>query len=67
MQENEFRLEDYFPVIYENGRQRLMLPNQMELITEDGTVYHVRSFFVGNRQMGELLDALTVEKIDRTA
>ncbi len=34
---------------------------------EDGTVYRVRSFFVAEQQMGDVLDALSLEKsIGRT-
>ena len=60
------RLDDGHPAACPS-RKMLRLPDQLDLYMEGGTVYHVRSFFVGNRQMGELLDALTVEKIDRTA
>lgn len=46
-------------------RKRLRLPDQLELIMEDGTVYRVRSFFVAETQMGEVLDALSLEKVNR--
>lgn len=45
--------------------KRLRLPDQLELIAEDGTIYHVRSFFSAEKQMGEVLDELSLEKISR--
>ena len=36
-----------------------------DMLTEDGTIYHVQSFFVGNVEMCDLLDALTIEAIER--
>lgn len=41
------------------------VPDQLDLIMEDGCVYHVHSFFAEKNQMGDVLDALTIEKIDR--
>lgn len=49
----------------EKNRKKLLLPNQLDLIMEDGTICHVRSFFADKGQMGEVLDALSLEKIDR--
>ena len=46
-------------------KRKLRLPDQLELIMEDGTVYRVRSFFVAEKQMGEVLDALSLEKVNR--
>ena len=49
------------------AKKKLRLPDQLELVMEDGTVYRVRSFFVAEQQMGEVLDALSLEKsIERT-
>lgn len=49
------------------AKKKLRLPDQLELVMEDGTVYRVRSFFVAEQQMGEVLDALSLEKsIGRT-
>lgn len=31
----------------------------------DGTVYRVRSFFAAEQQMGDVLDALSLEKVNR--
>ena len=45
--------------------KKLRLPDQLELVMEDGTVYRVRSFFVAEQQMGEVLDALSLEKVNR--
>ena len=47
------------------ARKKLRLPDQLELVMEDGTVYRVRSFFVADQQMGEVLDALSLEKVNR--
>lgn len=49
----------------ESGKKKLLLPDQLDLIMEDGTIYHVRSFFADKGQMGEVLDALSMEQIDR--
>lgn len=46
-------------------KKKLRLPDQIDLIEEDGTVYHVRSFFVAKKTMGEVLNELSLEKIDR--
>ena len=45
--------------------KKLWIPDQIDLYMEDGTVYHVRSFFVGDLAMCDLLDALTIEAIER--
>ena len=34
------------------AKKKLRLPDQLELVMEDGTVYRVRSFFVAEQQMG---------------
>lgn len=53
----------------ENNRpkepKKLRIPDQVDLYMEDGTVYHVRSFFTGDLLMGDVLDALTMEKLER--
>ncbi len=49
----------------ENSKQKFRSPDQLNLIMEDGTIYHVRSFFAEDSHMGDVLDALTMEKIDR--
>ena len=41
------------------------IPDQLDLYMEAGTVYHVRSFFAGDLMMGDVLDALTMEKLER--
>lgn len=46
-------------------KKKLRLPDQIDLIEEDGTVYHVRSFFVAKKTMGEVLNELSLERIDR--
>ena len=49
------------------AKKKLRLPDQLELVMEDGTVYRVRSFFAAEQQMGDVLDALSLEKsIGRT-
>ena len=45
--------------------KRLPVPDHADMLTEDGTIYHVQSFFVGNAEMCDLLDALTIEAIER--
>lgn len=62
----QFELSKLLPVLKSGERTFLMLPNQTELIMEDGTIFHVRSFFTGNSEMGQVLDALETEKIFRT-
>ena len=53
----------------ENNRpktpKKLRIPDQIDLYMEDGTIYHVRSFFDGDLMMGDVLDALTMEKLER--
>ena len=46
-------------------KKKLRLPDQLEVVMEDGTVYRVRSFFIADQQMGEVLDALSLEKVNR--
>ncbi len=60
-----FKLEEVFPIIKHGGRQFLCLPTKTDLLMEDGTIYHVNTFFGGNTEMGAMLDALTLEKIER--
>ena len=43
------------------AKKELRLPDQLELVMEDGTVYRVRSFFATEQQMGDVLDALSLE------
>jgi len=45
--------------------RKLRIPDQIDLYMEDGTIYHVRSFFTGDLMMGDVLDALTMEKLER--
>ena len=45
--------------------KKLRIPDQIDLYMEDGTIYHVRSFFTGDLMMGDVLDALTMEKLER--
>ena len=45
--------------------KRLPVPDHADMLTEDGTIYHVQSFFVGDLEMCDLLDALTIEAIER--
>ena len=47
------------------AKKTLRLPDQLELMMEDGTVYRVRSFFAAEQQMGEVLDALSLERVNR--
>lgn len=49
----------------ESDKKKFLLPDQLDLIMEDGTIYHVRSFFSDKGQMSEVLDALSLEQIDR--
>ena len=43
------------------AKKKLRLPDQLELVMEDGTVYRVRSFFAAEQQMEDVLDALSLE------
>ena len=45
--------------------KKLGILDQTDLYMEDCTVYHVRSFFAGNLVMGDVLDSLTIEKLER--
>ena len=47
------------------AQKELRMPDQLELVMEDGTVYRVCSFFVAEQQMGEVLNALSLEKVNR--
>lgn len=47
------------------AKKKLRLPDQLELVMEDGTVYRVRSYFAAEQQMGDVLDALSLEKVNR--
>ena len=49
------------------SRKKLRLPDQLDSYMEDGTVYHVRSFFAEEMQMGEVLYALSMEKVNLEA
>ena len=53
----------------ENSRpkelKKLRIPDQVDFYMEDGTIYHVRNFFAGDLLMGDVLDALTMEKLER--
>ena len=46
-------------------KKKLRLPDQLELMMEDRTVYRVRSFFAAEQQMGDVLDAFSLEKVNR--
>ena len=65
MNENNFEHEKMLPIIDHNGRKFMCLPNRTEMTFPDGTVYRVNSLFVGKAEMGDMLDALTTEKINR--
>ena len=53
------------PIIDYQGRKFMCLPNRTEMTFPDGTVYRVSCTFVGKTEMGDMLDALTIEKINR--
>ena len=65
MNENKFENEKMLPIVECQGRKFVCLPNQTEMTFPDGTVYRVNSLFVGKAEMGRMLDALDIEKIDR--
>ena len=61
------KTENFLKENHPKAKKELRLPDQLELVMEDGTVYRVRSFFVAEQQMGDVLDALSLEKsIGRT-
>ena len=63
--ENNFENGKMLPIIDYQGRKFMCLPNQTEMTFPDGTVYRVSSMFVGKSEMGDMLDLLTIEKINR--
>ena len=65
MNENNLESEKMLPIIEYDGRRFMCLPNRTEMTFPDGTVYRVSSTFVGKTEMGDMLDALTIEKINR--
>ena len=61
------KTDNFLKENHPEAKKKLRLPDQLELVMEDGTVYRVRSFFVAEQQMGDVLDALSLEKsIGRT-
>ena len=65
MNENNLEYEKMLPIIEHDGRRFMCLPNRTEMTFPDSTVYRVSSTFVGKTEMGDMLDALTIEKINR--
>ena len=65
MSENSLEHEKMLPIIEHDGRRFMCLPNRTEMTFPGGTVYRVSSMFVGKTEMGDMLDALTIEKINR--
>ena len=59
------KTENFLKENHAEAKKKLRLPDQLELVMEDGTVYRVRSFFVAEQQMGDVLDALSLEKVNR--
>ena len=59
------KTENFLKENHPEARKKLRLPDQLELVMGDGTVYRVRNFFVADRQMGDVLDALSLEKVNR--
>ncbi|MCD7804471.1 MAG: hypothetical protein LUH03_04855 [Oscillospiraceae bacterium] len=49
------------------GQEYIMLNDSIEVVI-DGVLYRVKSIYINNLTfMGDVLDALTMEKINRTA
>ena len=65
MNENNLEREKMLPIIEHDGRRFMCLPNRTEMTFPDGTVYRVSSMFVGKTEMGDMLDALKVEKLSK--
>lgn len=59
------KTENFLKENHTETKKKLRLPDQLELVMENGTVYRVRSFFVADQQMDEVLDALSLEKVNR--
>ena len=59
------KTENFLKENLTEAKKKLRLPDQLELVMEDRTVYRVRSFFVAEQQMGDVLDALSLEKVNR--
>lgn len=53
------------PLIKHQRRLFLCLPTKTDLLMEDGTTYHVNTFYGGSTEIGHLLEALTLEKIEQ--
>lgn len=47
------------------GREYFMLNDRIEVVM-DGVLYRVQSVYSGSAFMGDVLDALTMEKINRS-
>lgn len=67
LEQQELSLEKFFPAVKSERQTFFLLPDRIDMIMENGTIYHVNSFFTGKEQMTAMLDALNLEKIDRTA
>ena len=67
LEQQEISLKEIFPAVKSEEQTFFLLPDRIDLMMEDGTIYHVSSFFTGKEQMTTMLDALNLEKIDRTA
>ena len=52
------KTEDFCKESHPETTKKLRLPDQLELVMEDGTVYRVRSFFVAEQQVGDVPDSL---------
>ena len=46
------KTENFCKESHPETTKKLRLPDQLELVMEDGTVYRVRSFFVAEQQRG---------------
>ena len=59
------KTEKFLKENHTETKKKLRLPDQLEMVMEDGSVYRVRSFFAAEQPMGEVLDALSLEKVNR--
>ena len=59
------KTDNFLKENHPEAKKKLRLPDQLELVMEDGTAYRVRSFFVAEQQMGDVLDELSLEKVNR--
>ena len=59
-------LNEALPIVEVDGRKYYKL-NEMQDVTIDNVTYHISSRFLDGHTLSELLDLVTLEKIERAA